>query len=128
MNVSVAEYMEWSVSNPMADHTCWTFLSKVLKENYGVNIPALAGQENIAAQEKEVIKQQQLSSDWREVAVPAAGDVILFLLGGKRPHVGIMVSDAAFLHFSEIDRTVKLDLHDSLRWRNRVEGFYRHIR
>ncbi len=119
-------YMEWSANNDMAKETCWTFIGKVLLEVFDVRLPALRKQESILSHEKEVIKQQQLNGDWSRVSNPKSGDVILLLIGGTRPHVGVMIGNNMFLHFSESDKMVKLGLSKSLQWRNRVEGFYRH--
>lgn len=124
--ISVETYMEWSANNDMADETCWTFISKVLFEVFEISLPTLRHQESILAHEKEVIKQQQLNGNWQQVSRPQLGDVVLMLLGGQRPHVGIMLDDNSFLHFSESDKMVKRDFRKALRWRNRVDGFYRH--
>jgi len=123
--IDVATYMHWSVNCDMTGETCWTFISKVLKENYGLELPQLVGGLENAEPEAEVIKQQQLEGDWEETDSPLCGDVVLFLIGGKRPHVGICIGPTGFVHFSQTDKTVKVDTHSSLRWRNRVVGFYR---
>lgn len=125
MNIDVVTYLKWSAENDMADETCWTFLSKVLLENYGIEIPRFVGALADAEQEAEAIKRQELEGDWKEIESPKAGDVVLFTIGGKRPHVGICTGPILFIHFSRADRTVKVDEHSALRWRNRVVGFYR---
>lgn len=124
--INAQTYMEWSVENDMSLETCWTFVSKVLKETFAIQLPELQEQESIFLQQKETIKQQQLSGDWIQVEKPQAGDIVLLMLRLKRPHVGIMVDNKSFLHFSESDKTVKRDQYCGLLWRNRVEGFYRH--
>jgi len=126
--IDAATYMQWSVNCDMTEQTCWTFISKVLWENYKLELPQLVGGLKNVEHEAEVIKQQQLDGDWEETDSPACGDVVLFLIGGKRPHVGICTGPKGFIHFSQTDRTVKADLHSGLRWRNRVVGFYRNTR
>ena len=118
--------MEWSVKNDMSKETCWTFVSKVLQEVFSITLPTLQNQKSIRLQEKEALKQQQLSGDWIQVNEPQTGDLILMMLRLKRPHIGIMVDGVSFLHFSESDKTVKREQCFGLIWRNRVEGFYRH--
>lgn len=122
-----AEYMQWSANNNMEGVTCYTFIGKVLLEAFGIRTPALKHPRSIRAQEKEASLQRDFNGDWREVADPKCGDVILLVLGGTRPHIGIMVDANSFLHFSESDKMVKRDSREALQWRNRVEGFYRHI-
>jgi len=124
--IDAQTYMEWSANNDMTNETCWTFVSKVLAEVFLIELPELRCQASIREHEKEVIKQQQLNGDWKQVASPEEGDVVLLLLGGSRPHVGIMIGRTLFLHFSESDKTVKLGQSNDIHWRNRVEGFYRH--
>lgn len=119
-------YMEWSARNDMSKETCWTFIDKVLREDLAIELPTLRNQKSILSQEKEFIKQQQLNGDWSEISHPKSGDVVLLLIGGNRPHVGVMIDNNKFLHFSESDKTVRLGLRNSIQWRNRVEGFYRH--
>jgi len=119
-------YMEWSASNNMAEETCWTFVSKVLFEVFQITLPKLKAQEDIFLHQKEVIKQQQLNGSWNATVDPKSGDVVLLMLRGIRPHVGIMNSANTFLHFSETDRMVKMGSCQSFQWRNRIEGFYRH--
>lgn len=124
--IDVEAYMYWSANNDMSDETCWTFISKVSLEVFGIRLPTLKNQKSIFALEKEVLKQQELTGNWEEVTDPRCGDVILLLLGGRRPHVGIMVDANSFLHFSESDKMVKRDSPQALNWRNRIDGFYRH--
>ncbi len=119
-------YMEWAANTDTSSQNCWTFVSKVVRENFGIELPRLNKRKSVEEQHLEAIHQHKLSGDWREVSEPRAGDLILIMLRRTRPHIGVMLDRNTFLHFSEVGRTVKRDRHQALTWRNRVEGFYRH--
>jgi len=55
-------------------------------------------------------------------AALAAGDLVLFRIGGNVSHVGIYVGDGRFVHAPSSGGTVRMDPIDSDYWRTKFAG------
>ncbi len=62
--------------------------------------------------------------NWKRVEVPQACDVVLFRFGDTYTHLGVMVNRFSFIHCEKKINTV-IERIDSMKWKMRVEGFYR---
>lgn len=105
---------------------CWGLVRLVLKEQFGIEVPSYA------ADYYSVLNEQHIShlirthlGFWQPVYPSQPGDCILFRINKQPSHIGIVVADNWMLHILN-DDVVSLDRFDSLRWKRRIFGFYRH--
>jgi len=68
---------------------------------------------------------QEFSNDWTKVDIPQYGDGIKLRLMGHPCHVGVYLGNAEFLH-TQTGHNSGIDRLDSVKWRHRIEGYYRH--
>lgn len=105
---------------------CWGLVRLVLKEQFDIEAPSYAADYYSVLNEKHInhLIQTHLGF-WHPVYPSQPGDCILFRLNKSPSHIGIVVSECWMLHILSGDK-VSLDRFDSLRWKRRVVGFYRH--
>jgi hypothetical protein len=65
---------------------------------------------------------------WRRVLDNQArpGDGVVLRVMNRPWHVGVMVSPADFLHVFEGQAVSAIERVDSMRWKRRIVGLYRH--
>jgi cell wall-associated NlpC family hydrolase len=111
---------------------CWGFVRLVQREQFKViDLPDLYGDypsaEDHAAVARTVVEwKQMLSPFWRRSFEPRAGDIIIIKIATRPWHCGVCVGGDWMLH---ILKGVNVGLEHFRRepWRNRIEGFYRHV-
>lgn len=111
---------------------CWGFVRHVQCERFGVDdLPDLCG-EYVSAEDHatvaEVVRRYEraLSASWRLVCDAAPGDIVILKIAGLPWHCGVCVGGDWMMHML---KTVNVGLEHFARepWRNRIEGFYRHV-
>jgi cell wall-associated NlpC family hydrolase len=105
---------------------CWGLVRLVLTEQFDIDVPSYA------ADYYSVLNESHIShlirthlGFWHPVHPSQPGDCILFRIHKHPSHIGITVTENWMLHILN-DDTVSLDRFDSLRWKRRIVGFYRH--
>ena len=75
---------------------------------------------------QEQIKEEKLSSRFREVKERQAGDIVCLMIGKFTSHVGIVCGDNSdqVLHIVEGSNAV-IEKLDGLRWGSRIESYWR---
>jgi len=68
---------------------------------------------------------KEFSNDWTKVDIPQYGDGIKLRLMGHPCHVGVYLGNSEFLH-TQTGHNSCIDRLDSVKWRHRIEGYYRH--
>jgi cell wall-associated NlpC family hydrolase len=111
---------------------CWGLFWKVLAEQFEVEVPRYEGMhwsKDDRASRVEAARHFRVETEesWLPVnpGEERAGDGIALGIAGRPLHVGIVVTPGWMLHSSD-DADASLERYDSLIWRNRVDGFYRH--
>lgn len=66
-----------------------------------------------------------LKDGWTETKHPRAGDMVTLKIGGRPWHCGVMLDTNWFMHAAPGDSVVCDELRND-RWKNRIEGIYRH--
>jgi cell wall-associated NlpC family hydrolase len=131
----VNEYtkLEW---HPTAMN-CWTLVSRVLEEQYGVPVPHYGGDSIDALDAAEVATLiAGHSVEWPTVWMAQSktplfhgdvhpGDLALFRVLRIPQHLGVVIDPPWFLHIEEGAESNLSKWTDS-RWRSRLLGFYRH--
>lgn len=66
------------------------------------------------------------AAHWRQVETPEAFDVVTLTVALRPFHVGLCLGDGRFLHNLCVGQGSVIESLDSLRWRNRIEGYDRY--
>ncbi len=106
---------------------CWGLVREVLREQFGKILPSLSFDYDSADDESgvnDLICMQRPLIKAQRVEEPRPGDLVLLRLRGLLCHVGVYIGDGCMLHVRKGTATV-VDRLDSIRWRRRVEGYYR---
>lgn len=111
---------------------CWGFVRHVERERFGVSdLPDLSEEYGSAedhAAVADVVQRYEraLSSCWVPVSEPHPGDIIILKIVGHPWHCAVAVGGDWMMH---ILKGVNVGLEHFTRepWRNRIEGFYRHV-
>jgi cell wall-associated NlpC family hydrolase len=106
---------------------CWGAVWLAYRDVLGIELPSGAGcySSAEARQEIEVLFEQRHGA-WERHDAPKVMDVALMRVHGALCHTGLIVGRRQMLHSLKGIGTCIED-HGSLRWRNRIEGFYRHV-
>lgn len=109
---------------------CWGLTRLIMREEYCIALPSYDTEYQHIRRPGEmhdvVIREKQ---SWTQVPAgqEVAGDLILLRMQGEPIHVGVVIGDGRFIHVhSGINATH--DSYRTLRWRDRIGGFYRYAR
>ena len=107
---------------------CWGLIKLVLKEQFGIDGLIDLQQKEYNTWEKDKISKvfKKEAEKWMNIKVPQAGDVVMLRITGMPVHVGIIIVPPWMLH-CEYGKGTVLECYDRIHWKNRIEGFYRHV-
>lgn len=104
---------------------CYGLLQQVYRQERGIELPDMTNLYE-TTQDKHLAKMiDSERRKWNEVAIPQAFDVIILRMEGLPLHIGIYTANGFMLHCSKDINTTHEKL-STMRWRNRVMGFYRY--
>lgn len=103
---------------------CWGIVRLILQEQFGVEVPSLADYEEDIKDFERAVDSGMAIVDAKEMPAPEIGDVVLLRILGKPCHVGIYAGEGLMIH-TLMAHDSALDHVFGLRWKNRIEGFYR---
>jgi len=108
---------------------CWGLIKMVLKEQFRIDDLIDFSEKYDHTREREKISKlcKEEALNWEPVKKPKAGDVILLRVSGMPTHVGVVVNPPWMLH-CEYGKGTVIECYERLGWKNRIEGFYRHVR
>lgn len=131
--MTVQEFAQSVVGVPFREHgrdrggwDCWAVVHACYREVFGIALPSYTA-DYASAQDRDDLNdliRSQLG-DWREVARPAPGDVVLLRVGRHACHVGVVVGPGRMVHVERGTETC-IDRYDGPRWGKRMVGIYRH--
>lgn len=105
---------------------CWGLLRLFYIQELGVMLPSYDEHYTDSfdkSSTEDAIKS--FSQDWTKVDAPKYGDAIKLRLMGHPCHVGVYLENKEFLH-TQIGHDSCIDRLDGVKWKNRIDGFYRH--
>lgn len=113
---------------------CYGLMRCFLNDVHGIQIPSFSEEYENAGMTKDsrdhlevVIKRKkEFLPQWVKVEEPREGDGVLFLVGGRPIHMGLMIDRFKFLH-TEFKINTVIESINSMAWSKRVEGFYRYV-
>lgn len=127
----VAKYIGLPYANVGRDKAigidCWGLVQLVYKDERGINLPAHITDyiHSYNSEQTSKVIYAEEAANWHKVAAPAVFDVVVFTLGGKPSHIGLIVDTTTFIHNLE-GRNVSIGKLDSFIWKKRIDAFYRH--
>lgn len=105
-------------------HGCFKLVDHIYKYGYGIDLGELdAGLEDADSHKRTARIQKKLSELAVEVETPEEGDVVIFK--GRPWHIGLVVAPGQMIH-SYQGGTSCIEDYNSIRWKSRIEGFYRY--
>lgn len=109
-----------------APHGCFRLVAKVFLEAYGIDLGDQDG-DLLQAQSKDRTARMQecLRRMTHEVKNPQEGDVII--IRGRPWHMGLVVYPPYMIH-SYNGGTACIENYTDMRWRNRIQGFFRYCK
>jgi len=98
----------------------WLYNRIVLRRN----LPRFLGKDIYQSSdiEKTVNDNKKL---FEEVKDPIEGDLILFSILGFGTHLGVIIKKGKMLHIFNEKSNSCIENYNSVKWRNRILGFYR---
>lgn len=107
-------------------HGCFKLVAKVFKEVYGVDLgePESGLPEEAESKDKTSVIRKNLADKSYEVTDPKEGDVVIIR---SRPwHIGLVIGEGLMLHNYSKKSNSCIEEYESIRWKDRIEGFYRY--
>lgn len=110
---------------------CWGLVKAVYNDKLGIDLPNFNGA--LCDSSRETLRKvaeiaAQERKRWIKVDDAKEFDVVLMSPTGGNPyHVGIMADRRNMLHIMEGCNST-IERVDGMRWRNRIEGFYRYAK
>lgn len=105
-------------------HGCFRLVSKVFEEVYGIDLGRQdEGLEEAENKDRTARVQQKMIEMTDQVYDAQEGDVVV--IRGRPFHIGIVIQPGQMIH-SYNGGTSCIEDYRSIRWKNRVEGFYRY--
>jgi cell wall-associated NlpC family hydrolase len=134
-----ADWCAEFIGLPFKDHgrdrtgfDCWGVVRCVLQDRFGINdLPDYCESYDNARNQQAVSSAVEagLASGWRKLSPeesPREGDLIILKLAGRPWHCAISAGSDWMMHCVD-DIGVIAEQWSNALWRNRVEGFYRHV-
>lgn len=103
---------------------CYGLIHCAFNDVYGVDLPEYLNysyQREYEDLKKVIDEEKQI---WKEVKDPRAGDVALYSMRSRSPHVALVINKRQALH-SDGNVGTFIENLSSAVWVRRIEGFYR---
>lgn len=107
---------------------CWGLFRIFYQRHMGIDLPSYSDSYEHAYDHVAMVKtmEDNWPSSWIRVVEPEFGDGVRLRIDGNACHVGVYLGNGQMLH-TQTGHDSAIDRIDSIRWKNRIEGFYRHI-
>ena len=105
-------------------YDCWGLCREVYRRA-GRNLPVYSDYLTRLDVASVICKVRDESGDFIEIPKPEYLAIILLMLG-RNLHTGIVLEDGKFIHVMK-NLNVSIERLDSLRFRQRIRGYYRYV-
>lgn len=106
---------------------CWGFVVYFYKDYFDIELNKYEGVSSLDTKDcSDFIVNSNTYELFEKVDSPEIGDIIMFNIGGEPLHVGIIVGESLMIHAHEVSGTV-VESYENIRWKKRIEGFYRYV-
>lgn len=99
---------------------CWSLVHDVLQKVYEVLPPQYHYDGDVMNANEVFVNKIPC---WEKLDAPIPSAVVVFNIGGKPLHCGVMINDKEFLHTMK-GRDSCIERLDSMQWQRRINGFY----
>ncbi len=110
------------------DYDCWQLIRLYYRQELGIRLPFFRGQYENGADGRNTRRlylAEIASKIWIEVMDQKYPDLVLFIINGKMPHVGLVVNKTEMLHVQRAGGSAIENFYN-FRWNKRRLGFYRY--
>lgn len=110
------------------DHTsldCWGLVVLIYEEQLNITVPSFLSGYDIKSKSEISDMIRVHKESWSRISEPEPFSVVVFRIGGKLCHVGVMIDEHQFIHALE-GVGVAIESVRSALWKNRVEGYYKY--
>lgn len=106
---------------------CWGLASLIYRDERKIDLPGYLEAYESTNNKAVITKLAEIEKNnrWIEVTEPKPYDIVLLNISGMPVHVGIVTKNNYMIHCSRGIGTVH-ECFDSMRWKRKVEGFYRY--
>jgi len=109
---------------------CWGLVRRIYEEQFGISLPSFVDEYSNALDRKDihaVVGYEKEHPFWIKInkGKEEFGDMVIFNIGNLPVHVGLVMTNNRMLHVEKGINSC-LEHYNKMRWRNRLEGFYRH--
>lgn len=105
---------------------CYGLVELVYQERLGIVLPEFMGYGDPLSDAAATMIDEG-REDWVKVSLPSLYDCVLFRVGGRPAHIGIVIRPGWMLHSARGKDACFEDYRRPL-WRSRIEGFYHYAR
>lgn len=130
----IPEWCAKYVGTPFLEHgrtrsgcDCWGLVRLALYEHFAIGVRDFSDC-YCGIEDAETIQAlcRMEAEAWQRVEDPRPGDVVLMRIAGIARHVGLVVAPGLMLH-TEAGMSAVCEPYTGPVWKNRIEGFYRHV-
>lgn len=104
---------------------CFALVQRVFEAAYGIRVPDCAAGVGYDRAARAARFHEQLAEHCIPVSDPQEGDVVIFNIGGRPAHIGVVIDPGWMLHAYE-GGSAAIESYQDMRWRNRINGFWRY--
>lgn len=105
---------------------CFRLVQRVFEDAYGILMPDCDAALRPGRDARAARFQLELAARCAPVAEPTEGDLVILNIGGRPSHIGVVTDPGWMLH-SYSGGSAVIESYNDMRWRRRVEGFYRYV-
>lgn len=106
---------------------CYGLAWLIYKNEFGIELPKFDELYSENSDNEEILKLfESQVENWKKVSFPNIGDLIYLRSSVFKKHVGVFVGNNKFLHNTHKGATSTIADLKSIKWRNRIIGYYRY--
>lgn len=132
MNIWLKDYIGIPFENKGRGATCdcWGLVRRIYQEQFCISLPSFVDEYSNALDREDihtVVGYEKEHPFWEKIEKGREefGDMVIFNIGNLPVHVGLVTTHNRMLHVEKGINSC-LEHYNKMRWRNRLEGFYRH--
>ena len=105
---------------------CWDMVRLVQKNWFGIELPDFRVTVFNHLATWDFLEEQSVSDQWREIQIPAFGDVVSFFSPRRHVHVGVILQDGRRMIHLPRSSSTRIEDHRALAVSYKSTRFHRH--
>lgn len=123
MALQITQEFSKYIGIPYSKVDCWGLAELFYKQEFGIDLVKYYFTRPENKEETDFIVRSH-REEYLKTNTPEYGDLILFKVLGTLSHIGIYLDGEKMLH-SDFGKDSVIESWNSIKWKNRVEGFYK---